>query len=198
MNAPAIPVTVARTVPGPAPTQRTRAAALADLRAAGWPSRRREQWRYTDLEPLATGSFDFATPVPSRGDLDAVRRLLAAPLFGAAERRLVLLDGQRVPGLGLDRLDGVELAEPEQRWSEFEGQFARQLTAARYPLAALNTAFTERGLWLRIPARTNVGAPLHIAILGSSRARAAAQPRMVIELEEGAEATLVQHFIDGD
>jgi Fe-S cluster assembly protein SufD len=53
-------------------------------------------------------------------------------------------------------------------------------------------------LWLRILPGTTIAAPIHIAIVGSARARVAAQPRILIELDDGAEATLVQHFVDCD
>jgi Fe-S cluster assembly protein SufD len=197
VTAAAIPVTATSRLPGPALTTATRAAALDALHAAGWPTRRREHWRYTNLEPLAAGDFDLSPPPAAAGTIDAVRRLLTAPIFGASTRRLVLVDGRRVPELGAADLADAEVTEPEQRWQEFERRFAAPLSAARHPLAALNTAFTERGLWLRVPARQALE-PIHIVIARSPQARVAAQPRIVIELEEGAEATLVQHFVDVD
>ncbi|HWN37265.1 MAG TPA: Fe-S cluster assembly protein SufD, partial [Gammaproteobacteria bacterium] len=66
---------------------------------------------------------------------------------------------------------------------------------AEYPLAALNTAFSRGGLWLRVRAGVVVRAPIHLVLVGSAR-RIAAQPRIVIELEPGAQATFVQHFVD--
>jgi Fe-S cluster assembly protein SufD len=47
-----------------------------------------------------------------------------------------------------------------------------------------------------VPANTVVRTPIHIVLVGSARARIAAQPRVVIEAEPGAQATFVQHFID--
>ena len=63
-------------------------------------------------------------------------------------------------------------------------------------MAALNTAFARHGLWIRVPAGIVVHAPIHLVLIGSARARLAAQPRIVIEAEPGAQATFVQHFID--
>jgi Fe-S cluster assembly protein SufD len=50
-------------------------------------------------------------------------------------------------------------------------------------------------LWLRLPAGIALGAPIHLIIVGS-RPQLAAQPRIVLEAEPGAQATIVQHFID--
>lgn len=191
----AIPLTAGREPPGPEPTRRARLAALAELTAAGWPSRRREAWRYTDLEPLADAALDLAPVAADASVIDSVRQLLAAPAFGDPSRQLVLLDGRRVPGLGTERIAGIEVSDPETQWGTFETQFARAIATQSYPLAALNTAFMERGLWLKIPAGV-AGAPIHIVVVGSAGAQLAAQPRIVIEAAEGAQATVVQHFVD--
>jgi Fe-S cluster assembly protein SufD len=196
VTASTFPLTAGRELPGPAPTHAGRQAALAELTAAGWPTRRREQWRYTDLEPLAASELDL-TPAPASGAArEAVSRLLDASRFGDRARQLVLLDGQLLaPATALAPL---EISATEDRWSEFEGRFARTIAAASYPLAALNTAFLQRGLWLRLPARAAVAAPIHIVVASSARAGVATQPRIVIEAGEGAEATIVQHFVDCD
>ena len=196
MTAVTLPLTAGRELPGPPATHAVRQAALAELTAVGWPTRRREQWRYTDLEPLATAQLNL-TPAPTSGTArEAVSRLLDAPEFGARGRQLALLDGQLLrPATALAPL---EISETESRWSEFEARFARAIATASYPLAALNTAFLQRGLWLRLPARTSVAGPIHIVVASSARSGVATQPRIIIEAEEGAEATIVQHFVDCD
>src|SRR6185436_7559888 len=66
------------------------------------------------------------------------------------------------------------------------------------PLAALNTAFMPPALWVSVPAGTKAAAPIHIVVAGSARAGLATQPRIVIEVQERAEAIVVQHFVDCD
>ena len=196
MSAP-IPLTAGVAVPGPEPTRAARLHALADLGAAGWPTRRREQWRYTDLEPLAAADFDLVPEEPAdRDTIEAAARLLGDAALGPAAQQLVLLDGERIPDLGAAAVPGVEVASIESRWSEFAAAFAKSLKAADHPLAALNTAFARNGLWIKIPAGTVLQAPIHLVLVGSGRARVAAQPRIVIEAEAGAQATFVQHFVD--
>jgi Fe-S cluster assembly protein SufD len=183
-------------VPGPEPSRAARRRALADLGTMGWPTRRREPWRYTDLEPLAAENFELVAPAAGDDTIAAARRLLEAGSFGESSHRLVLLDGERVAELGATALPQIEIGEPETRWSEIESSFANQSASQQYPLAALNTAFARRGLSIRIPSNTIVEAPIHLVVVSSARTRIAAQPRIVIELAAGAQATFVQHFVD--
>ena len=191
-----VPLTAGVAVPGPESTRAARLHALADLGATGWPTRRREPWRYTDLEPLSAADFDLVPSAADRDDVAAAQRLLADPSLGPSTRQLVLLDGERVAGLGAPSVADVEVASPESRWDEFVAAFAKPVGAADYPLAALNTAFSRNGLWIRVRAGVVVREPIHLVLVGSGRARIAAQPRVVIELDPGAEATFVQHFVD--
>jgi Fe-S cluster assembly protein SufD len=191
----AIPLTAGVAVPGPEQTRPARLQALAALGAAGWPSRRRERWRYTDLEPLASGGYDLAPQPLDRSTIESAKRLLSDEALGPAAQQLVLLDGERVDGLGAAAFAGVELAPAVDRSDELAA-FARRVPAADYPLAALNTAFTPHGLLLKVPAGTSVPAPVHLVLIGSGRARVAAQPRIVVEVEAGAQITVVQHFVD--
>lgn len=197
MSAAAIPLTAGVAVPGPEPTRAGRLDALAALGTAGWPTRRREQWRYTDLEPLAAASLELIPSPATSGALEAVRQVLRDPSFGDPSRQLVLLDGQRIAGLGATTVAEVDSAAPETRWNEFVQLFAKPVAATQHPLAALNTAFGRHGLWLKVPADAIVREPIHLVLIGS-HPRLAAQPRIVIEAGPGAQATFVQHFIDCD
>jgi Fe-S cluster assembly protein SufD len=191
-----VPLTAGAAVPGPESTRAARLRALADLGAAGWPTRRREPWRYTDLEPLAADDYELNPSALSREDVAAAQRILATASPGPATRQLVLLDGERVAGLGAPSLADVEVATPEARWDEFVAAFAKPVVAADYPLAALNNAYARNGLWIRVRAGVVVREPIHLVLVGSRRARVAAQPRIIVELEPGAQATIVQHFVD--
>jgi Fe-S cluster assembly protein SufD len=191
-----VPLTAGVSVPGPEPTRAARLEALAALGAAGWPTRRRESWRYTDLEPLAAAELELVPGAIDADHVAAAQQLLTDAALGTSTRQLVLLDGERVEGLGASSVEDVEVTTPEAHWDELVTAFARPIGAAEYPLAALNTAFSRGGLWIRVPAGVVVRAPIHLVLIGSARARIAAQPRIVIEIGPGAEATFVQHFVD--
>ena len=192
----ALPLTAGVAIPGPEPTRAARASALADLAAAGWPTRRRERWRYTDLEPLAAADFDLAPGTADAAAIRAAGQLIEKSALGGPASRFVFLDGERCPELDAGTPHDVDVGEIEARWPDFVASFASALPAADYPLATLNTAFARRGVWIRVPAGTTVAAPVQLVLIGSGRARVAAQPRIVIEVERDARVTFVQHFVD--
>jgi len=65
-----------------------------------------------------------------------------------------------------------------------------------HPLALLNTAFTDQGLILHVPADRQVEQILTIVFAGGERATMASQPRLLIRLEENSKLSVVVHFLD--
>ena len=190
----ALPSLADHPLPGAGATWPRRRTALAELAAAGWPQRRRERWRYTDLEPLAQAGFDVAPVAPGAAELQAATALLAG-LTGTAPR-LVFVDGHFSRQLSGPMPSGIEALDLDARWDEFDSRWAGDIVTTDHPLAALNTAFNQRGLWLRVHAGTEVLKPMHIVHIGSNRPGLAAQPRTVLEIGEGARLTLIEQIVD--
>jgi Fe-S cluster assembly protein SufD len=189
-----LPAFTERPLPGPSQSQGRRRTALDELRAAGWPQRRRERWRYTDLEPLASADFDVLPESAGETDLAAAMPLLDALAAGAP--RLVFVDGRLNRGLSSATPSGVETLDLDAEWREFDSRWADDIAATDYPLAALNTAFNQRGLWLRVAAGSAPEQPLHLIQLSSGLPQIAAQARIVIEIGAGARVTLIEHIVD--
>ena len=63
-------------LPGSNATRAAREEAMAAFRAAGYPTRKLEDWRYTDLKPIATGQFDPIPESPSRDAAASAQQLV--------------------------------------------------------------------------------------------------------------------------
>jgi Fe-S cluster assembly protein SufD len=186
-----------RILPGSAESQGARAAALAEFAAEGLPSSRRENWRYTDLRSLEEIEIALAAGAPDATALDAAARLLAADDLAASAPRLVLVDGHVSTALStLDARSGLEVSSVDARWSRFDTAFRSRIATAEHPLAALNTAFTQAGPWMRVAEGRRVDEPVYLIHVASGRPNLAPQPRLVVELGAGAQLTLVQQFLD--
>lgn len=157
-----------------------RAQALAKLQHEGFPTKRQEAWKYTDLSDLdetpwttATVSEDAVPDVALLPDTDRV--VYINGIFDAARSNLGELPA------------GVEL-NPEK------------LTApAQAPVDAmsgLNIALARHGLYLHIPAGVALPRPLEILNLTSDGAGGGMHHvRHQIVLEQGASATLLDQSL---
>jgi Fe-S cluster assembly protein SufD len=185
------------TLPGSAAAQTARATALAELGATGLPTPRREDWRYTDLKPLLDAELDFAPRGPDAAARQAAARALAEHGVAGDAPRLVFVDGHLVPELcTVAPATGIEVRDLDTYWQRQDAPRASHVSTASHPLAALNTAYAQSGVWLRVPDGTRIADPLQVMLVGSGAPRLVAQPRLIIELGRGAELTIVQHVLD--
>ena len=182
---------------------RTRQEAWARFRELGLPSRRLEHWHYTDLERLADSALDYFPPVDPTtvADQARLRELLERARLGSAARRLVFVDGRPVPelsdALSLPGLSLESVAAGSDETLPWHGQAPADAQAAQHPLVPLNTALTTQITTLRVAAGAHIDTPVHCLFIAATPGHAW-QPRLRIELAEGARAVVVQQFADPD
>lgn len=157
-----------------------RAEAIAALKARGLPSRRDEAWKYTRLKldgfTPASGSESEITP-------DAL------PSLPFPAQRLVFVNGRFRADLS-DEGVGESLAQALPRLA---GEIGKDLDFADLPMAALNTAFFEDGLHLKLSESPEQ--PIHLVSIGAADDAAPLfQPRHLIEIA-GGEAMIVETHI---
>jgi Fe-S cluster assembly protein SufD len=171
---------------------------LASFAARGFPTRREERWHYTDLKVLEDGRFPLVPPAPSRATQAAARALLEAHSIDVAGQRLVFVDGHLDVALSsFGSAPGLQISTPSDAWDSFSPTRTAAANATRnYPLATLNTAFLQQGALVKVARTHDPQSPLQFVFLSVGGDRSAPQPRIIVELAEGAEATLVQHFLD--
>lgn len=169
-------------------------AALADFERLGFPTRKLENWKYTDVSKLASAYPDWLWTSPSHA------RQPAVPELGIAEAdQLVFVDGVYEPALSQvgELPDGVfvgsvaELAaaDPEA----LRRQMGRLAPSSESAFVALNAALAGNGAAVRVPADITLPRPVVVTYL-SATDRSSAQPRLLVELEAGSAATVVEHF----
>ncbi|WP_114395121.1 Fe-S cluster assembly protein SufD [Oleisolibacter albus] len=182
---------------------------LADLRRAGrdrfaalgLPTPRNEAWKFTTLRPLEKLSF---APVPA--DAPAVP-VDAIPAVAADSHRLVFVDGRFRPDLsrrqGLPA--GVTLLSLGEALStvpaQVEAMLGRTAAVDGHALLALNAAYLADGVLLHVAKGVTVDRPIELVFLaagGSADAPLAWHPRLLLALEDNAEATLVEQHLGRD
>jgi Fe-S cluster assembly protein SufD len=159
-----------------------RDAAAATFEAQGFPSRRVEAWKYTDLSPLTQAGFGEAlTPVD--GEMALPERV--------APGRVVFVDGRYRADLSDDGLPVRSLARALEDAEGLLGSLAR---TADLPLVALNTALFEDGVLIDLPAGTDGGVVELLSVTRADRP-VASHPRHLVRLASGARLVLIERSI---
>lgn len=190
----------AAAVPAPAPLavlRRDGAAAFAQL---GFPTRRNEDWHYTNVAPIADEQFVSAleharTPFTNMA-------ALAPFTFGGTWPIVVFHNGRFAPELlSLDALpDGIrvmDLARASVDEPELLQQYlGRAVTANRDGFSALNAAFAGEGTLVHVAKEMVSETPLHIVhVMDADGAGLMTHPRHLIVVERHAKATVIESYV---
>ena len=183
-------------LPAPASTQAWRRDALAGFAVRGFPTRHEERWHYTDLRVIENERFPLVLQAPNAATRAAARALLETQGIDLRGPRLVFVDGHLDAELSRFDAPGLQVSTPSNAWGPFAAERSAVGTERPYPLAMLNTAFLQHGALVKVGRANDAQAPLQLVFLAVGGDRSAPQPRLIVELAEGAGATIVQHFHD--
>lgn len=191
----------ARQTSGPnAPwVSRIRSEALDRFVQAGFPTPRDEEWKYTNVAPIARQVFN---PVgPNRQDGLAVEDLGPVLFDGLEAYRAVFVDGLFNAELSnLDELpDGIRVTglarALEREAPEIEPLLDRDVVVRDHGFAALNAAFLADGAIVRISQGVAAPRPIHLLFLTTPRSDSLLiTPHNLIVAESGSQATVIEHY----
>lgn len=175
-----------------------RDAAFARFCAAGFPTVRDEDWRFTNLSGLRRTPFRLARG--SAAQLSAAD--LAAWHMEGAAARLAFVDGRLAPELtALDRVpEGVTVSglrkELVHNAAAIAEHLGRYLDIERDPFSALNTAFAEDGAYVHVKRGIVLEQPIHLLFISTSAATpVVTHPRNLIVVEDGGQASVVEDYV---
>mgnify|MGYP000025777491 CR=1 FL=1 len=173
-----------------------RQAGAARFEAMGFPHRRIEQWKYTDVRAIARDDFALAS------DAEFSPATAARLTLPVEAHRLTFVDGVFAPALSTleDLPAGVQLMPLSRALVENHeavGGPLGRLTGVEFsPFAALNTAFMEEGAILRLAPGTVVEKPIILQFLSrAGETPVMSHPRILIEVGGRCEATVIEHHV---
>jgi Fe-S cluster assembly protein SufD len=142
------------------------------------PSRRDEEWKWTDLRRLIDKTYGKASAAPAQKTIDRLLKL--APLAAANVQRLVVVNGALV-----SQLKGLHVSDVAPAITHED------------PLLTLNTKLQAKTIHLTFSG--NVDQPVEVLHITTSDAAAAVASRLHVTVADGASATLVETFVgEGD
>ncbi len=182
-------------LPGAGSVAALREEAFRRFERHGLPSRRVEDWKYTDLR---AGMRD-ALPLAAAPDAAARARVAqAGALLAELEaRRIVFVDGAFVAELSdlADLEPGLAIGSMAAALAAGDPLLAAHLSKvapSEDVAVALNTAFMGDGAVIRVAAGAALARPIHLVFGNSGLRPAAIFPRSLIVIERGARAMVVE------
>jgi Fe-S cluster assembly protein SufD len=180
---------------GPGWLTELRRTAAAHLRDRGLPTKKTEAWRFTPVAPLAQASF---APRPGSAAHARALELASARVGDDGTWQLVVADGLPLLGSASAPPAGVEvrsLAEVlEREPARVEAHLGKH--APQEDFAALNAALFRDGVFVHVRAGSTVAQPIHLVHVGQTGAEpTASYPRVLVVVEEGAQALLLESFL---
>lgn len=169
----------------------------------GFPTTRNEDWKYTNVAPIARTAFQMAESgaadkLPA-GSLDRLKATFFGSLKGPL---LVFINGffrpehsqleALPPGLTVCSLASVLQGDP----ARVEPYLARFADYRDQAFVALNTAFVQDGAFIHVERGSVIEEPVRVLFLSSGAAGpTVSYPRVLAVMEENTQATLVESYV---
>ena len=164
-----------------------------------FPTRKTEHWKYTSLQSLADGSYlrwPQAKGAALSEQVDAIHGLEACALVFVNGVYSTQLSSPRLP-------EGVECI----RFSEANASQQHAIMSLlgsvadseSHLFAALNDSWLEEGVYLRVQKDTVVSTPIYLHHISATESESfVVNQRLLVHVESGADATVVEHFSSTD
>ena len=183
--------------PGPQWLLNLRQSAALRFGEVGFPTRRNEEWRFTNVSPIAETPFTLA----SKTDSAMTAETLSGYTYeGMGGTQLVFVNGHFQPdlssqefpaGVTVSTLSAAMEASPEM----IEAQLGRWAKFTTQAFVALNTAALEDGAFVHLERNTVVKEPIHLLFLSTPNAGpTVSHPRTLIIAEANSQATIVESY----
>jgi Fe-S cluster assembly protein SufD len=164
----------------------------------GFPTVHDEDWRFTNVAPIAQSTFHL----PEHECNGVTEDDVAACRLEGLAAQLVFVNGRYVPGLsrlpvGHKGLQVSSLAEAMLKEREkVEPHLARYADYSKEAFTALNTAFFEDGAFVFIPRSLALQEPIYLLYLNAGSGTPwMAHPRNLIVAGENSQATILEDYV---
>ena len=189
---------VADELPGGEAVAKVRSAAIGRFGTLGLPHRRIEAWKYTDLRAALKEALPPAVGVPAavgKAELDAA----LGPLAGIDATRVVFVDGAYEPRC---RASNSSPASPGRRWrTRSPAMRTTPISCGSRPASRIRSSRSTPPMpptarSSRIAKQAKLAKPLLFVFARASRSPQLIATRNVVSVGDGAEATIIEAFVD--
>ena len=168
--------------------------AMESFYEQGIPNRKHEEYKYTPVDLMLKGEFDFSTTKNCSGEQIEHLKFLKDAYIIIIENGIFIQGSSNLQNLqkGLticSLVDAVKSNSPV-----FEKQYAQYADVNADPFIALNTAMTKDGVFIHIAKNTIIEKPIHIIHVSTALQNTIINPRNLIVVDENAQAKIIESF----
>jgi len=182
----------------PAWVQSLRKAGIAHFAELGFPTTEHEEWRFTNVAPIA--KLPFKPQLNPSSTAPSAREIDPFTFDHLKGNCLVFIDGHFSKSLStLAVKDGLvirSLAGELASGGILEQHLARHAKYDENAFAALNTAFFRDGAFIVIPKGVTIAEPIHLLFVQTSKENGAVcHPRNLIVAERDSHAIVIEDYV---
>lgn len=164
-----------------------REAAFTAFTELGFPTIKKEDWKYTNVAPFLKDEFQLEY-------LDKVSfpETISDQTIAGLDAHIILLQNGRL--VQAPKLTGVKISSISDALDlgELKEYLAQSVPVTKHPFAALNTALFEDGIVIEIAKNATIDRPLHIIHTYNSLEAAFMQPRVLIISNKQSRADIIE------
>lgn len=158
------------------------------------PAKRDEEWRFTDISPLARLPYQ-----PSQAECRLQAHDIEHLYLKEAENRLVFVDGYYSPELSriTDHTALVAGNLPDflsTHSAILESHLGQYAQYEHNVFAALNTAFLRDAALIIVPKNTTINEPIHLLFI-AAQSEVTSYPRCLLVAETGSQVTIIEDYV---
>ncbi len=167
--------------------------AMTRFETMGFPTKRDEEWKYTNLKPVLKQDYTIFPKAEEALEFKDVKQYF---LNDVDTYRLVFVNGIYSSWLSKTTHSGFDVCTFSSALKRFKDQIA--LHFAKYAptteaMVSLNTAFAKDGAFVRVPKNAVVDKPIEIVFFTTgATAEIMTQPRNLIIVEENAQVQIIE------
>ncbi len=176
-----------------------RQAAMTRFTELGIPTKRIEDWRFTNVKSLAAKPYQNVQSISlASGDAE---ELLQRAKLDDSFHRLVFVNGHYVSQWSTqhEMPEGVVIENLASSIRENSGDLQERLSLETSDEAAafiaLNTAFVNDGALIDIPEGVVLDRPIHLIFLSVESGQTVCHPRNLIRLGKGSRAAVIESYL---
>ncbi|MEP7039894.1 MAG: SufD family Fe-S cluster assembly protein, partial [Acidobacteriota bacterium] len=172
--------------------------AFAYFTENGFPTNKDENWKYTNVAPIAKEDFQFGETADLTGEK-------IAQFVADESKQSILVFTNGSFNKGLSNLEAVkdttilsfsEAAKDEKFGGIFKAKLGAFVDFEKNGFAALNTAFIGDGVFIHLPKNVKIDAPIQFLFFTDDGK--VSFPRVLVVVESFAEATFIESYLRTD